>query len=73
MEVGTQEIVTGKVVMTQIIDLESVRRTRPTRTTNPSGDAEILFFLGVRYERMDTPANPTGPAGGVGRRRRKRA
>ncbi len=59
--------------MAQIIDLESFRRTRPTRTTIPSGSAEILFFLGVRYERTDTPAKPTGPAGGVGRRRRKRA
>ena len=59
--------------MAQIIDLESLRRTRPTRETIPSGGAEILFFLGVRYERMDAPAEPTRPAGGVGRRRRRRA
>lgn len=74
MIVGTQEIVTGNIVMAQIIDLESIRRTRPTRETSPSAGAEILFFLGVRYERMDAPAKPTGPAaGGIGRRRGKRA
>lgn len=59
--------------MAQIIELESFRRTRPIRETIPSGGAEILFFLGVRYERMESPAEPAGPAGRVGRRRRKRA
>ena len=73
MDAGTQEIVTGTFVMAQIIDLESFRRPRPTRETIPSGGAEILFFLGVRYERTDAPAEPPGPAGGMGRRRRKRA
>jgi len=44
--------------MGQIIYLES--RARPIRPTSPvQGDAQILFFLGVRYMRMDEYSAPT--------------
>lgn len=46
----------------------------------PVGGAQILFFLGVRYERMEEPAPAAAPdtrggdpAGGKKRKRRVRA
>ena len=63
--------------MGQIVYLES--RARPIRPTPPvQGDAQILFFLGVRYMRMDeysapTSDSPTGNSGdNTGGRKRKR-
>lgn len=46
--------------MSQIIAMEPFRRARPMREAVESGGAEILFFLGVRYERMPDapPVNP---------------
>lgn len=52
------------------------------RALPPAGDAQILFFLGVRYMRLDDPPPPTAhapnarggeTAGGKKRRRRARA
>jgi hypothetical protein len=61
------------------------KSSREPRAT-PSGDAQILFFLGVRYARMDEPhgacetAAPDrgqgrghGPSGGKKRKSRARA
>jgi hypothetical protein len=46
----------------------------------PNGEAQILFFLGVRYSRMEDPPNATSGApvatGGEtvrGKRRKRRA
>ncbi len=59
-------------------------RRKPARQTNepPTGDAQILFFLGVRYMRADespetcstlTPDHGHGPRGGKKRKSRARA
>jgi len=64
--------------MGQIIPFqrEARRRAPPSRlSTSPRGDAEILFFLGVRYCRDDNggkdnePTRPSSPRS----RRKKRA
>ncbi len=66
--------------MAQIISLQS--RMRPPRRPAPTGDgARILFFMGVRYVRVeeyspsttDTPSRGDGGAGGGKRKRRARA
>lgn len=56
------------------------RREKPSRHSHaaPAGDAQILFFLGVRYMRMDDPLDgfaPQTPASGKpgGRKRKSRA
>ena len=61
--------------MAQIIDLQSFRQTRRPRTAIASGGAEILFFLGVRYEWTDgtAPAKPGRPGGSSGGGRKRRA
>ncbi|MBV1705500.1 MAG: hypothetical protein KGI57_00765 [Hyphomicrobiales bacterium] len=51
------------------------RRTMPSR---PAGEATILFFTGVRYERMAPAPDPNDPPrlgapGGQPRGRRRRA
>ncbi|QGM44633.1 hypothetical protein [Methylocystis heyeri] len=63
--------------MAQIISLQS--RPRPARSAaTPSGEAEILFFLGVRYMRAEEPfLTPGGEpeahgAHGAGAKKRKR-
>ncbi len=65
--------------MAQIISLQS--RMRPPRRPAPAGDgARILFFMGVRYMRMeeylpsatDAPSRGDGRGGGK-RKRRARA
>ncbi len=38
--------------MAHIIEMESFRRARPAHDREAGSGAEILFFLGVRYERM---------------------
>ena len=60
--------------MAQIIELHSFRRTRPPREAVFSGEAEILFFLGVRYESTNgtAPAEPRRPTGSPGRGRKTR-
>ena len=60
--------------MAQIIEMEPFRAARPARDPRPSGGAEILFFLGVRYERMpETPAPVERPARKAKRARKRRA
>jgi len=62
--------------MAQIISLQS--RMRPPRPPSPAGDgARILFFMGVRYMRIeeyspsttDAPSRGDGRRGGKGKRR----
>lgn len=63
--------------MAQIIDFQFARAARPSRAATAPGNAEILFFLGVRYERMpDAPQAPSfaeAPKRGVKRARKRRA
>jgi hypothetical protein len=52
------------------------KREKPSRQASapPSGDAQILFFLGVRYVRMEEPAQSQAPGGrprGSGARKRR--
>jgi hypothetical protein len=54
------------------------KSARPSRRASepPTGDAQILFFLGVRYVRMDdcqSHAPGGGPRGGGKGKRRARA
>lgn len=60
--------------MAQIIDFETFKHARPPREAFADGDAEILFFLGVRYERMtdDSPAEPPRRSGTPRRKRKAR-
>lgn len=59
-------------------------RAKPSRHSSepPTGDAQILFFLGVRYMRMEEPQDSLntfspdhdhGPRGGKKRKSRARA
>lgn len=66
--------------MAQIISLQS--RMRPPRQPAPAGDgARILFFMGVRYMRVEeyspsmteAPSRGDGRDGGGKRKRRARA
>jgi hypothetical protein len=66
--------------MAQIISLQS--RMRPPRQPAPAGDgARILFFMGVRYMRIeeyspsttDAPGRGDDHGGGGKRKRRARA
>lgn len=45
----------GKVIAFR----SSAKRIRPGHAPAPPGDAQILFFLGVRYSRMENPPNTT--------------
>jgi len=66
--------------MAEIIPLHAGAR-EAQRTPPPSEGAQILFFLGVRYCRIEEPEEPRRPAkkppneddGGKKRRRRARA
>jgi hypothetical protein len=68
--------------MAEIIAFQP-RQTRAKQDAAPAtGGAEILFFLGVRYSRMEeqeptpggeAPAHESGLGGGRKRRRRARA
>ncbi len=57
-----------------------MREKTPRRASgSPTGDAQILFFLGVRYMRMDEPSGAfgthapgAGPQGGKKRKSRVR-
>ncbi len=57
-------------------ELVQFRQTRPARARETGGAAEILFFTGVRYERMaETPPNNGHPSSNDGlspKRKRKR-
>lgn len=59
--------------MAQIIPLEQ-RAQGCRRARQIEGGAQILFFVGVRYMRMDEQAyrQPSEPKGG-GKKRRRRA
>ena len=61
--------------MAQIIDFSSFRESRPMPAVASYDQCELLFFLGVRYERMpETHASsePTTPTSQGPRRSRKR-
>ena len=61
--------------------IEFRNRVKPERQSEqPAGDAQILFFVGVRYMRMEEPVAETtdapttqGSESGGGRKRRRRA
>jgi hypothetical protein len=64
--------------MGELIDF-SARRRPPAERARPEtdvSDAQILFFTGVRYERMseiaDAPARDDGPGSSRQRRRKRR-
>lgn len=59
--------------MAQIINFPSARKSRSVTDMPPENGAEILFFLGVRYVRMDTPAQPQASEKATRRTRKKRA
>ena len=64
----------GAKAMAQIISLE--QRAQGRRHAAPVvGGAQILFFLGVRYMRMEEPlhSQPSGPNESGGRKRKRRA
>ncbi len=52
------------------------RMPRPETSRRAGSEAEILFFLGVRYQRVDDPPIPESTAplasGGAAARHRKR-
>jgi hypothetical protein len=66
----------GEVVAFRLREKASRRASEP-----PTGDAQILFFLGVRYSRIEEPpqtrapdtAGGTGSASGPARKRKSRA
>jgi hypothetical protein len=63
----------GEVIAFRLRAKASLQNREP-----PAGDAQILFFLGVRYMRLDDPqesaATPKpGPRGGGKRKSRARA
>jgi hypothetical protein len=66
----------GEVVAFRLREKASRRASGP-----PTGDAQILFFLGVRYSRIEEPpqsctpdaAGGTGAAAGPTRKRKSRA
>ena len=61
--------------MAQIIDFSSFRESRPMQAAASYDQCELLFFLGVRYERMPetlSSSEPTTPASQGPRRARKR-
>jgi len=60
--------------MAQIISLE--QRAQGRRHAAPvTGGAQILFFLGVRYARVEDPihSQPSGPNQSGGKKRKRRA
>ena len=61
--------------MAQIIDFSSFRESRPMPAVASYEQCELLFFLGVRYERMPETlslSEPSAPASLGPRRSRKR-
>ena len=68
--------------MGEVIAFKASAKHARRAATPPDGDAQILFFLGVRYMRMDEWMNLSArapdsrggqPTGGKKRRRRARA
>lgn len=63
--------------MGQVIAFRTLARSARKSSETPSGDAQILFFLGVRYMRMDDAlaarlsASAQKTRGGSGRRKRR--
>jgi hypothetical protein len=58
--------------MGEIVDL-AARRSRHQRTTAPRGPAQVVLFLGVRYERAsDTPELSSGDKPAPKNRRKRR-
>lgn len=57
----------GEVVAFRIRERNSRHASEP-----PTGDAQILFFLGVRYMRMDEPPETLTPVAAGASRARKR-
>lgn len=60
----------GEIVAFRIRDRASRHASEP-----PTGDAQILFFLGVRYTRLEEPPETLGPlaATGAGRSRKRKS
>lgn len=52
--------------MADVIRMQDRKRNRPRRHPVTSGTAKVLFFTGIRYERLDgrgpQPNAPTGKA-----------
>ncbi len=52
--------------MADVIRMQDRKRNRPRRRPVTSGTAKVLFFTGIRYERLDgrgpQPSAPTGRA-----------
>lgn len=64
--------------MGEIIAFETREKIPRRASAPPTGDAQILFFLGVRYMRMDDPpgvieAHTPGGRPRGGRKRKRRA
>lgn len=67
--------------MGEVIAFQTNAKQAQRAAATPAGDAQILFFLGVRYVRADdpstyatqTPEARNTPSGGKKRRRRARA
>jgi hypothetical protein len=58
----------GEIVAFRKREKASRRASEP-----PTGDAQILFFLGVRYMRVEEPPETLTPvASGAGRSRKRR-
>jgi hypothetical protein len=66
--------------MGEVVAFQPRERTPRPPNAPPAGDAQILFFLGVRYMRMEETPDPVGahtpgpgPCGGKKRKGRARA
>lgn len=50
--------------MADVIRMQDRKVKRPRRRPLPAGSAKVLFFTGIRYERLDgrgpQPGTPTG-------------
>jgi hypothetical protein len=59
----------GEIVAFRIREKASRHASEP-----PTGGAQILFFLGVRYMRLDEPPETLAPvAAGAGRARKRKS
>lgn len=52
--------------MGEVVAFQMRGKTPRERSEPPSGDAQILFFLGVRYARMEEPQDALTPDQGQG-------
>jgi hypothetical protein len=63
--------------MGEIVAFRMREKASRRASESPTGDAQILFFLGVRYVRMDEPPETRSPGAatrpGAVRKRKSRA